>query len=113
MSNLHRGEIEAELGGQMRTFCLTLGALAELEHKFAQKDLIGFIERLEIGRLSARDLIAILGCGLRGAGEQITDEEVGRLSHQDHLLGYVRIVTQLLTITFGVNAPDSCEAQDE
>ena len=31
MPNRHRGEIEAELGGERRTFVLTLGALAELE----------------------------------------------------------------------------------
>ena len=32
MANAHRGEIEATLGGKPYTLCLTLGALAELEH---------------------------------------------------------------------------------
>ena len=31
MPNLHRGEIEAEIGGARRRLVLTLGALAELE----------------------------------------------------------------------------------
>ncbi len=35
MPNLHRGEIEAEIGGKRRRLVLTLGALAELEAAFA------------------------------------------------------------------------------
>ena len=31
MPNVHRGEISALIGGEERTLCLTLGALAELE----------------------------------------------------------------------------------
>ena len=34
MANLHRGEIEARLGGESHRMRLTLGALAELEHAF-------------------------------------------------------------------------------
>ncbi len=105
MTNRHRGEIEFILGGEKRLLCLTLGALAELEQKFAQTDLVGFVERLEKGRLSARDLIAIIGCGLRGAGEFISDEEVGLLTHEDHFKGYLDIVTELLALTFGIDHP--------
>ena len=38
MPNLHRGEIEAELGGRRRRLVLTLGALAELEAALAARD---------------------------------------------------------------------------
>ena len=38
MANRHRGEIEAELGGQRYTLCLTLGALAEIEHAYGGAD---------------------------------------------------------------------------
>ena len=31
MTNIHRGEISAVIGGETRVLCLTLGALAELE----------------------------------------------------------------------------------
>lgn len=113
MSNSHRGEIEAVLGGEKRLLCLTLGALAELEQKFAQKDLIGFVERLENGRISSRDLIAIIGCGLRGAGEYISDEEVGLLTHEDHFKGYLKIVSDLLTLTFGINSVSQEVAEDD
>ena len=39
MPNLHRGEIEAEIGGVRRRLVLTLGALAELEAAFGADDL--------------------------------------------------------------------------
>ena len=78
MPNLHRGEIEAEIGGVRRRLVLTLGALAELEAAFGADDLTALAERFGAGRLSARDLIRIIGAGLRGAGEAISDDEVSR-----------------------------------
>ncbi len=101
MANRHRGEIEAELGGRKFILCLTLGALAELEHAFGAGDLVGLARRFEEGRLSARDLIAIIGCGLRGGGAALTDDEVGNLSIPDGLHGYVRVAASLLAATFG------------
>ena len=38
MSNAHRGEIEAEFDGKCYCLCLTLGALAELEHAFGEDE---------------------------------------------------------------------------
>ena len=88
MPNLHRGEIEAEIGGVRRRLVLTLGALAELEAAFGADDLTALAERFGAGRLSARDLIRIIGAGLRGAGEAISDDEVARLSTQGGAAGY-------------------------
>src|SRR5437868_465100 len=68
MVNPHRGEIVAEFDGRPHTLCLTLGALAELESKFDVSGLVELASRFENGRLSARDLIAVIACGLRGAG---------------------------------------------
>ena len=45
MANRHRGEIEAELGGQTHTLVLTLGALAEIENAYGGEDLIAIAER--------------------------------------------------------------------
>ncbi|MCC6946947.1 MAG: gene transfer agent family protein [Bradyrhizobiaceae bacterium] len=101
MPNRHRGEIEAELGGERRTLVLTLGALAELESAFGADDLVALAERFEQGRMSARDAIKVIGCGLRGAGTEITDEEVARLAAPGGAAGYVRIVSDLLAATFG------------
>ncbi len=52
MANPRRGEIEAELGGRTFVLCLTLGALAELESRFGEKDLVGLAARIESGRLT-------------------------------------------------------------
>jgi hypothetical protein len=105
MVNRHRGEIEAELGGRRRRLCLTLGALAELEAAFGADDLSALAERFGSGRLSARDALRVIGAGLRGAGEPITDEEVAQLASGEGAAGYVRIVVELLSATFGADEP--------
>jgi Phage tail tube protein, GTA-gp10 len=102
MPNLHRGEIEAEIGGVRRRLVLTLGALAELEAAFGADDLTALAERFGAGRLKARDLACIIGAGLRGAGEAISDEDVARLPVDGGAAGYVRIAAELLAATFGV-----------
>lgn len=101
MANAHRGEIVATLGGRPRRLVLTLGALAELESAFGADGLVGVGERFESGRLSARDLAAIIAAGLRGAGETIEDAEAAALTHPDGLPGYVATVAALLRATFG------------
>lgn len=100
MPNKHRGEIEAEFGGANRRLVLTLGALAELEALFGADDLVALAERFGSGRLKARDLVRILGAGLRGAGAAITDEEVADMTAPDGAAGFVRIAADLLAATF-------------
>ena len=105
MPNRHRGEISAEIGGAARNLVLTLGALAELESAFAADDLIGLTERFGAGRLTSRDLIRIIGAGLRGAGEIIGDDEVAAMTVPGGAAGYVRIPSDLLAATFGEAVP--------
>lgn len=100
MVNRHRGEIEAELGGKLHTLVLTLGALAEIEHAYGGEDLIAIAERFEKGRIKASDAIKVLGAGLRGAGQTISDEDVAKLSVAGGAAGYLRIVADLLKATF-------------
>src|SRR5882757_7884706 len=50
MPNLHRGEIEAEIGGVRRCLVLTLGARAELEAAFGAEDLVALAERYKVLR---------------------------------------------------------------
>lgn len=100
MLNRHRGEIEAEIGGKKRTLVLTLGALAELEAAFGASDLVALTERFGSGRLSARDLIRILGAGLRGAGESVSDDEVGAMAIAGGAAGYARVAAELIAATF-------------
>ncbi len=104
MANPHRGEIDAVIGGERHVLCLTLGALAELELRLKAGDLVGLAERFEKGRVSASDLIALLGAGLRGGGTQISDDDLARLSIEGGLTGAAKIAADLLRATFGEGA---------
>src|SRR5262245_57902578 len=105
MTNLHRGEIEAEIGGVRRKLVLTLGALAELEAAFGADDLVALAERFGTGRLKARDLIRVIGAGLRGAGQDVSDDGVSGMAVEGGAAGYVKIAADLLAATFGAGAP--------
>ncbi|MEQ1942274.1 gene transfer agent family protein [Mesorhizobium sp. VNQ89] len=100
-ANRRRGEIDAELDGRTLRLCLTLGALAELEAAYAADDLGALVERFSRGRLSSLDMIRVIGAGLRGAGQDISDAEVGAMHSDDGIAGFAAIVTELLTTTFG------------
>ena len=106
MANRHRGEIEAELGGETYTLCLTLGALAELEGVYGDEDLSAIAERFETGRIAARDAIKIIGAGLRGGGTKMSNEEVAAMQTQGGAAGYLNIVARLLTATFATPEPN-------
>lgn len=99
-ANRRRGEVAARLGGRNRRLVLTLGALAELEAAYGAEDLAALTGRFAEARLSARDVIRILGAGLRGAGETIDDEEVDRLDHADGITGLALLAEELLRATF-------------
>ncbi len=105
MANSRRGEIEAEIDGEKYTLCLTLGALAELESGLGASDLVALAERFEARRLSARDILRIIGCGLRGAGHDLSDDDVAKMRVSGGLAAYVRIAADLLAATFGETEP--------
>jgi len=106
MVNGKRGEIEAQLDGSSFRLCLTLGALAELEHSFGEADMVALTKRFECGRLSAQDAIKIIGAGLRGGGLEISDAEVSQMQAEDGAVGFVSIVSRLIGATFGSNDDD-------
>ena len=99
--NRRRGEIAAELDGRTRRLCLTLGALAGLEASYAADDLNQLVERFSRGRLSASDLICVIAAGLRGAGEDVDEEDVAAMSCDGGVAGFAAIVAELLGATFG------------
>jgi hypothetical protein len=101
MANAQRGEITAVFEGEERVLCLTLGALAELEARLGAGDLVGLSERFASGRVTARDLTAIIGAGLRGGGNAITDDDLARMSIEGGLKGAAEIAARLLRATFG------------
>lgn len=99
--NRRRGEVGATIDGRERTLCLTLGALAELEDAFAAEDVGALVARFGSGRLAARDLIRIIGAGLRGAGAEIADAEVAAMRIDGGTAGAAAIVADLLGAAFG------------
>jgi hypothetical protein len=100
-ANRRRGEIAAELDGRERKLCLTLGALAELETAYAADDLGALVARFSRGSLSALDLVRIIAAGLRGAGEDVTEETVRSMRADGGATGFANIVAELLAVTFG------------
>ena len=101
MANRIRGEVPLALGGRRYTLCLTLGALAELEAALAVADLAGLAERFAGGRISARDLIALLGVALRGGGHDIDDAAVARLPLAGGLDAVSAALGEVLAAAFG------------
>jgi hypothetical protein len=100
-ANRRRGEIAAELDGKEHRLCLTLGALAELEESYAADDLGALVARFSSGKLSASDLIKIIGAGLRGAGHPVSDDDVRTMQNARGATGFAEIAAELLTVTFG------------
>lgn len=100
-ANRRRGEVAAMIDGREHILCLTLGALAELEAAFAVDDLSALTERFSGGRLSSHDLVRVIGAGLRGAGANISDEEVAGLRFDGATAGCAALVGELLSVTFG------------
>lgn len=68
MTNPWAGEVSLVIDGEAREMKLTLGALAELEAELQADTLVALIERFESGRVRARDVVALIVAGLRGAG---------------------------------------------
>lgn len=106
MSNRYRGETALMVDGQALPMRLTLGALAELEQAFSVDSLPALGERFVGGRLSAQDIVRILGAGLRGAGGSVSDIQVAGLAFEGGLNGAIQAAIALLDATFGGSGED-------
>jgi len=91
MPNSRRGEIACLLDGKPFSLCLTLGALAELEHAFGHDDMLSLAERFQSGRLSASDA--------QRAEYRYTftdlDQRPSRHGHSDHWAGIVDAISAM------------------
>lgn len=105
MVNKRRGEIAAELDGKQWKLCLTLGALAELESAFDAADLVALGARFSTGKLSAKDMIAVITAGLRGGGYEVQSGDVANMRTEGGLTQLADIVVRLLSATFGESNP--------
>lgn len=102
MANRHRGEITAYFGGNPYRLCLTLGALAELEDRLGEEDILALARRFEDGRISARAALAVIAAGLHGGGHDLSDTDIDALTAGEGVFGWLGVVVELLQAAFGV-----------
>lgn len=81
---------------------LTLGALAELEDGLGEASLVGLVERFESSRFASRDVVALLGAGLRGGGATLTDDEVAKAQIKGGPMAAAKAAAELLARAFVV-----------
>jgi len=105
--NRFRGETTATIDGEQRILCLTLGALAELETAYGADGLTGLCKRLSVGHFSADDLIRIIGAGLRGGGNVVSNNDVASMSIDGGVPETARIAARLIISTFGTEQPSN------
>ena len=81
---------------------LTLGALAELEDGLGETSLVGLVERFEASRFTSRDVVALLGAGLRGGGHEVTDDALAAANIEGGPMAAARAAAELLARAFVV-----------
>lgn len=102
MVNPYRGEVSLVLDGRAYVLRLTLGALAELEEALAAGSLLALVERFESGAFSTRDLLALLGAGLKGGGWHGDLPDLMAAEIEGGPVGAARIAARLLAVSFSV-----------
>ena len=108
-ANGRRGEVEALIDGERRILCLTLGALAELETALGLDNVAEIAARFSEGRIDAKALIALIGAGLRGGGNTMSDDDVRDCFVEGGVAGAMKLSIALLTSAFdphGAGPPD-------
>ncbi|MCG6122774.1 MAG: gene transfer agent family protein [Microvirga sp.] len=113
MANRRRGEAEVEADGRVYRLRLTLGALAELEDAFSVDDLTALADRFNTGRLASRDIVAILGAAMRGAGHAVSDADVAAISCEGGVAPLAEAALAALAAAFGATSADPPRAQAE
>ena len=102
MANPWRGEVTLVLDQERYTARLTLGALAELEEQLGEASLVDLVERFETNRFSSRDVVALLGAGLRGGGAPVSDKMVAEGHIDGGPMAAARVAAELLARAFVV-----------
>ncbi len=104
MANPWSGEVELVVDGETRILKLTLGALAELEERLGEDNIVSLIERFEAGRYSSRDVLALIVAGLRGGGWQGQASDLMSAEISGGPLEAARVAGQMLVRAFAVPA---------
>lgn len=82
--------------------CLTLGALVELEEHLDETSLVGLVERFENKAFSSRDVVALLGAGLRGGGADLQDNALLKAQIEGGPIAAAKAAAELLARAFMV-----------
>lgn len=102
MANPFAGEVVVTLEGVPHVAKLTLGALAELELTLGEETLVDLVTRFEAGRISSRDVLALLVAGLRGGGWQGRAEDLRTVEIGGGPVGAARAAAELLARAFAL-----------
>lgn len=102
MANRWRGEVAIMIDGKERKAKLTLGALAELEETLGEGSLMALVERFETSRFTARDVISLLGAGLRAGGAKLSDEALAEADIKGGPMRAAQAAAELLARAFVV-----------
>jgi hypothetical protein len=90
-----RGEILVTWSGEQLRLRPTLEALEEIEAKTGQTVLM-LCDQTARMAIPFRQLVTVVACGLRAAGQQVTTEQVKRQVWQDGLAAWMEPVARLL-----------------
>ena len=90
------------IDGQRHTMRLTLGALAELEESLAEQSLVALVERFEGTTFSSRDVLALLGAGLRGGGSDVAADALLHGDIEGGPMAAARAAAEMLARAFVV-----------
>lgn len=102
MTNPWRGEVTLVIDGKTCTARLTLGALAELEEALAVGSLVDLVQRFESSTFSSRDVLMLLGAGLRGGEADVTAEQLAQAQIEGGPLAAARAAAELIARAFVV-----------
>jgi len=90
------------IDGERHVARLTLGALAELEEALGAGSLVDLVQRFESSAFSSRDVLALLGAGLRGGGADIPPEQLMQAQIEGGPMAAARAAAELLARAFVV-----------
>ncbi len=102
MANRWRGDVVVVVDGKRCVARLTLGALAELEEGLNEASLVGLVERFEASRFASRDVVALLGAGLRGGGCKFSDAQIAQANIEGGPMAAAKAAAELLARAFVV-----------
>jgi len=88
------------IDGEAYTARLTLGALAELEETLEEGSLVALVQRFESATFSSRDVLALLGAGLRGGGAAMTPEQLMHAHIDGGPMAAARAAAELIARAF-------------